>query len=154
MFRVKILKTGELVSRNFICYPKNNLIQFVEKAQKPNIDVSILTDLQLIDLCIEKFQLVHFAIKRTGGYVPTNGMLSCALCLKYHPKYSYGNGNDYYKCTDCPIYKFTNRSFCVATPYEHYDDASGEDDVSVGALLTIVKGEIKFLQNVKRRQNG
>ena len=69
-----------------------------------------MTDVELVDLAIEKWQMVRktFDALPDGTEVRDVGVRTCALCQVY-----YDDGD----CTRCPILAYTGCPQCRETPY-------------------------------------
>ena len=74
------------------------------------VDLASMTDVELVDLTIEKWHAVRAAFDGIpdGARVNDGGVRTCALCQVY-----YDDG----ACTRCPITRYTGAGQCRETPY-------------------------------------
>jgi len=80
------------------------------QADWTGLDLDEMTDVELVDLAIEKWQMVRktFDALPDGTEVRDVGVRTCALCQVY-----YDDGD----CTRCPILAYTGCPQCRETPY-------------------------------------
>lgn len=119
-----------------------------EKAVK---DAAVRDDrAALLDLSIEKWQMVADHIEQTGRPIYDGGNHTCPLCKAG-------------SCYSCPVYARTGHLWCINTPYTAYNDLLGHI-VAAGyppgtalakqcsKLAAIARKEVTYLQSLQTRK--
>jgi len=91
----------------------------------------------------EKIQRNHSVIDK--------GILDCGLCKQFHEFYT----NKLY-CTDCPVYRYTNKYKCKGTPYEEWSEHHKlihpykSRNIQCRECAELVVEEIDFLKSIRK----